>query len=468
MFGRMKRFTLLLACAVLCAGSMRLPANASGYATLYLNPTSRSVAAQQSFPVAVRVSGSGTAYDFVNAVLHFPADKLAVESVANGDFDLQYETTANNPGGRLTLRRGASNDLSGDRLIATVNFKALAGGSAAVNYDGTSAVILNEQYVTTLAYGGNYTITAPTPPPAQPPAAPAPPAAAPRPRRQIASPATPPASTPPAEVPAQPETPAVETEEQPQQPASTFPVKLRILSSDDQPLAGAEITINDSKEISNDAGEVQLRLPAGEPTAQVSAKGYQTMTHRFTVEQIETGSMLSNFGQQEFIVVLERSRSLGAVLIIGGIIAAAGLVLLMVRLLRRRSPAPVYPAVASAYNDPDLHLPATENEVAPPVEPPPIAPAAVPTDPPPMPAFESPGAPTPEWQLEVERNLAAMRSEQQIPDPIGPEPHDMFETIDNAPPDKAPADTMPKTAQPSSSTDLPLPNPFYGSQDYSS
>jgi hypothetical protein len=144
---------------------------ASGTATLYTSPGgSQSVTIGQSFNVSVRLS-SGASVPITGAAVYlsYPTDKLQVtgQSYAGSPYNTQLVET--NSGGILRMDRAAFPAVSGgDQLFAQVTFKALATGSAAVSFTGSSLVTSGEDDSNILAQknGVTYTISAPaTPPP---------------------------------------------------------------------------------------------------------------------------------------------------------------------------------------------------------------------------------------------------------------------------------------------------------------
>lgn len=108
---------------------------------LYLNPASKTVIQDTSFGVAVRVDTGGEEVNAVQANLTYPADRLEFVSIdpAGSAFEITAQSVGGN--GSIKISRGTLTPVTGDKLIATVNFKALSGdGSAEVVFASGSAV----------------------------------------------------------------------------------------------------------------------------------------------------------------------------------------------------------------------------------------------------------------------------------------------------------------------------------------
>ncbi len=145
---------------------------------LYLSPSSRSVVIGGTLSVGVRVNTGGDTVNAVQANLSYPADKLDFLSIsASGSaFEIQAENSGG--GGNVRIARGTLSGAAGDKLVATVNFRAKTdNGSAAISFAGGSSVVRSSDNQNTLAGtpGGNYTFVKPAPVVPKAPAPPPPP-----------------------------------------------------------------------------------------------------------------------------------------------------------------------------------------------------------------------------------------------------------------------------------------------------
>ncbi len=168
-----KFWSILIAAAIMALGLGTLPVRAAG-ATLYLSPASKTVTQGSIFAVAVRVSTS-EAVNAVQANLTYPADKLDYVSVSDAGSAFNVQGPTSGGGGSVKIARGTTGSVSGDRLVATVNFKVKqSSGTAAVTFASGSAVVRTSDSTNVLTgtTGGNYAMT-PIPTHPATPAAPA-------------------------------------------------------------------------------------------------------------------------------------------------------------------------------------------------------------------------------------------------------------------------------------------------------
>ncbi|OGY25817.1 MAG: hypothetical protein A2Z24_00445 [Candidatus Woykebacteria bacterium RBG_16_44_10] len=147
------------------------PHQAFAAANFYLSPASKTVSQGSSFAVAVRVS-SAEAIDSVQANLSYPADKLDFLSISTSSsaFSLQWENSGG--GGSVRIARSVpGGSVSGDKLIATVSFRAKqSSGSATISFAGGTEAVSAGTSVGGGKTGGTYTFSpAPPPPPPPPP-----------------------------------------------------------------------------------------------------------------------------------------------------------------------------------------------------------------------------------------------------------------------------------------------------------
>src|SRR5436190_19860650 len=101
------------------------PAVAAG-AKLYLSPTASAVRLNSNFKVDLRVDTAGQQTNAVQTSLTYPADKLSVTSVTPAsNYNLEVENSYG--GGLIKISQAVvPTTVSGDQLVATINFKALA------------------------------------------------------------------------------------------------------------------------------------------------------------------------------------------------------------------------------------------------------------------------------------------------------------------------------------------------------
>ena len=167
----MKKYLIIFITSLLATNLFAISvARVYAAGNFYLSPASKSVSQGASFAVAIRVNSSSP-INAVQANLSYPADKLNFVSIssAGSAFALQVESSAGN--GSVRIARGLIGTTSGDKLIATVTFRAkVNSGSAVVSFaGGTQAVNSSGGAVVTASSGGTYTFTNPPPPPPPPP-----------------------------------------------------------------------------------------------------------------------------------------------------------------------------------------------------------------------------------------------------------------------------------------------------------
>ena len=128
--------TILAAVPLLSARSA-LAASAS----LYLSPASSSVTNGSIFTVNVKVNSGSEKVNAAEVDLSYPTDKL--EFVRINDTSAWGFILASSGGsGSVRIERGANPSVSGDSLIASVQFKAKSSsGSATVSIGSDSEVI---------------------------------------------------------------------------------------------------------------------------------------------------------------------------------------------------------------------------------------------------------------------------------------------------------------------------------------
>ncbi|HUP26178.1 MAG TPA: hypothetical protein VM124_00850 [Candidatus Limnocylindrales bacterium] len=172
--GLVMKAALISLLTLLCTQGFTLPVFAAG-ATLYLSPASKTVVNGTTFAVSVRISTSET-INAVQADLSYPADKIDFISIDPSGTAFDVGAPSSGGGGNVSIARGSTTGVSGDQLVAIVNFKAkVSSGTANVNFaSGSAAVRLSDNAnVYSGSSGGTYTFAAPstttTPAPASSP-----------------------------------------------------------------------------------------------------------------------------------------------------------------------------------------------------------------------------------------------------------------------------------------------------------
>lgn len=140
-------------------------------ADLSLSPSSKTVQNGESFAVQIRVNTNAESINTVTADISYSSDKLRAVSIDTaGSFaTIWFENNIATASGQIKLTGSVPTPgVSGTSLLfATINFMALAEGSATATFDTTSAVYRNSDNSDILGTktGGTYTIAAATPTP---------------------------------------------------------------------------------------------------------------------------------------------------------------------------------------------------------------------------------------------------------------------------------------------------------------
>jgi hypothetical protein len=110
-------------------------------ATLYLTPSTSSVAKGDSVTISVRENSGSESVNAVQANFSYPASLLQYVSTSNSSaFSIVAQTSAGS--GSVKLARGALPAVSGTQVVASVTFKALASsGTAALTFTKGSSVV---------------------------------------------------------------------------------------------------------------------------------------------------------------------------------------------------------------------------------------------------------------------------------------------------------------------------------------
>lgn len=114
---------------------------AAASATLALSPNTSSVAVGQTFDVAIVLNTGGANTSGVDISLRFDKDKLNIVDIKNGTIYDQYiGKNINNATGVATISGLASSTdslFTGTGTFATITFRALTAGTAAVTFNHT-------------------------------------------------------------------------------------------------------------------------------------------------------------------------------------------------------------------------------------------------------------------------------------------------------------------------------------------
>ena len=134
-------------------------------ATLYLSPSSSSVTNGSIFTVNVRVNSGSEKVNAAEVHLSYPIDKLEFVRI-NDTSTWGFIFASSGGSGSVRIERGANPSVSGDSLIAGVQFKAKSSsGSATVSISSDSEVISvnSGDDILSSRKGGTYSLQA-TPP----------------------------------------------------------------------------------------------------------------------------------------------------------------------------------------------------------------------------------------------------------------------------------------------------------------
>jgi hypothetical protein len=97
----------------------------------------------------------------VQANLTYDQAALTFTSIDASNSAFTIQAVSKGGGGTVTIGRGQTNPLSGNQLVATVNFKVTGtSGKASVNFSSSSQVASATSHndILAKAYGGIYTI----------------------------------------------------------------------------------------------------------------------------------------------------------------------------------------------------------------------------------------------------------------------------------------------------------------------
>ena len=160
---------ILVFASIMTYAIVRSFANPADSATLYTSPGgSQSATLNGTFAVTVRINASA-AVGAAEVDMSYPADKLQVQSINYSGSPYELAAYENNSGGVIQMDRATTVDggvSAGDKLYAQISFKAVAAGSATINFNGSSVVRSNSDItpMTLSRNGVTYNIEAPAAP----------------------------------------------------------------------------------------------------------------------------------------------------------------------------------------------------------------------------------------------------------------------------------------------------------------
>lgn len=169
--------------------------------SLYISPATATVAQNATVAVAVRLNTGGEPINAVQADLNYDQAQLQFVSIDANGSAFGVTAPSNGGNGKVSIARGNIGEVTGDVLVATVSFKAVAAaGTNEVTFADSSQVVRSTDNINVLTgtVGGKFTLKA-AGGGTQPGPVPKPSTASPSSRN--ASPATPPAATTPGATP---------------------------------------------------------------------------------------------------------------------------------------------------------------------------------------------------------------------------------------------------------------------------
>lgn len=136
---------------------------------VYLTPSAKTLPANTSFSIQVREISGSTAVNAVQANFTYPSNLVDFISIDATGSAFTTEAESNGGSGQVSIARGIIGSLTGDQLVATVNFKTKAtSGAAAMTFVSGTALVsssANQDILGSLSAttGGTYTVDT-TPP----------------------------------------------------------------------------------------------------------------------------------------------------------------------------------------------------------------------------------------------------------------------------------------------------------------
>jgi hypothetical protein len=113
---------------------------AAGTATLSLTPATGTFSQGDTVSVNIYEDSGGDTVNAVQANFSYPSSLLSFVGITDSSaFGVVAQNSVS--GGNAQIARGATTAVSGNQLVATVRFTALAGGNVNLSFTGSSAVI---------------------------------------------------------------------------------------------------------------------------------------------------------------------------------------------------------------------------------------------------------------------------------------------------------------------------------------
>lgn len=132
---------------------------------MYLSAPSDTVARGHSIAVGVHVNSGDNGINAVQANLSYASDRFEFVSITPSSvFPVQTENSGG--GGAVHISRGTFGSVKGDKLIATVTFKAKTVGTTEVNFTSSSSATQasDSNALSVSTSGAQYTVTDPSAP----------------------------------------------------------------------------------------------------------------------------------------------------------------------------------------------------------------------------------------------------------------------------------------------------------------
>ncbi len=294
--------------AVIIGGTTLINSVYAAGATIYVSPSSKSVNNNETFSLAVRANTGGSNADAVNLTLTYDASKLQFVSAAGGG-PISSGANYSNSNGVVAGGAYTVTPASGDILLMTVTFKALAGsGSTAVGFSqsGAYGTSIDGSGASLGASISGATVSFTTPVPSTP-AAPTTPST-PAPTTKPSTPATP--TTPSNNTPSTPQTPSESTgtdseeadpidAEAPNTGDTVSSLKIGLYDKNMQPLRNKKVILHsDPQEATSDKDGFATftNVPIGEHTVTYNNNGTDVIAV-ITVSSGDTQSVVFDFAQ---------------------------------------------------------------------------------------------------------------------------------------------------------------------------
>ncbi len=160
---RIAHIGLIIAASVWIAGGIFMAgaAQAAGSGTLTLTPASGTYTVGQAIVVSVYANTGGAPINAVEADVAYPQQKLQFESLDTSASAFSIAAAGSGSGGTVQVARGNIQPVTGRVLVAVINFKVIAAGSAALHFLASSALVTSTDNTNALGStsGAAYTLT---------------------------------------------------------------------------------------------------------------------------------------------------------------------------------------------------------------------------------------------------------------------------------------------------------------------